>query len=184
LKRWCENPKFRQLVAEKNFTRQPNLVNRLHPLPNEFGILVNRASTFKCPSLQSDESRTPTICLVCGEIVCSQGYCCQQKLDGHQVGACTYHAHLCSADVGMFLRIRECQAVFLAHRRKGSFYAAPYVDEYGETDQGFRRGNPLFLNNEMYNKLQKIWLNHNVQEEVASHLDYHQTLLAMDWQLL
>jgi hypothetical protein len=44
------------------------------------------------------------MCLVCGEVVCSQSYCCQAELDGEAVGACTAHAHTCGARVGIFLR--------------------------------------------------------------------------------
>jgi hypothetical protein len=36
-----------------------------------------------------------------------------------------------------FFRVRECQIVLLAGT-KGCFIPAPYVDSYGETDQGLR----------------------------------------------
>lgn len=36
-------------------------------------------------------------------------------------------------------RVRECQIVLLAGT-KGCFIPAPYVDSYGETDQGLRYG--------------------------------------------
>ena len=31
--------------------------------------------------------------------------------DGHKCGGCTSHARECGADVGIFLRIRECLVV-------------------------------------------------------------------------
>lgn len=37
-----------------------------------------------------------------------------------------------------FCRVRECQVLFLAGKTKGCFYAPPYLDDYGETDQGLR----------------------------------------------
>jgi hypothetical protein len=55
-------------------------------------------------SISGDDSRAPSMCLVCGEVVCSQSYCCQAELDGEAVGACTAHAHTCGARVGIFLR--------------------------------------------------------------------------------
>ncbi len=57
-------------------------------------------------SISGDDSRAPSMCLVCGEVVCSQSYCCQAELDGEAVGACTAHAHTCGARVGIFLRYR------------------------------------------------------------------------------
>ena len=35
---------------------------------------------------------------------------------------------------------------------------APYVDEYGECDEGLKRGNPLKLNKAMYEDLKKVYL--------------------------
>lgn len=33
-------------------------------------------------------------------------------------------------------RVWECQILFLAGKTKGCFYSPPYLDDYGETDQG------------------------------------------------
>ena len=62
----------------------------------------------------------------------------QTELDGMTIGAATAHAHTCGAGTGVFLRVRECQVLLLSGRTKGSFYAPPYLDDYGETDQGLR----------------------------------------------
>ena len=65
-------------------------------------------------------------------------------------------------------RLRECKVVLLAGRPgrspngRGIFIQPPYVDQYGETDAGLRRGNPLHLCQEKYRKLYKLWLNHAV----------------------
>lgn len=45
--------------------------------------------------------------------------------------------------------------------------APPYVDEYGETDQGLRRGNPLRFSPEKYDYLRKLWVNHAIPEEIV-----------------
>lgn len=71
-------------------------------------------------------------------MLCSQSYCCQTEVSGDKVGACAAHAQYCGAGVGVFLRVRECQILLMASRSKGSFYNAPYLDTYGETDQGLR----------------------------------------------
>lgn len=48
----------------------------------------------------------------------------------------------------------------------------------------FRRGNPLYLCPERYNKLQKLWLNHGIAEEVAHSLESNRNLLTIDWTIL
>ena len=101
---------------------------------------------------------------MCGTVVCSQSYCCQTELDKQTVGACTAHSHQCGAGqptvlwqqevqmcsllctgTGLFLRVRECKIVLFCGRAKGCYTAPPYLDQYGETDQGLKRGNPLKL---------------------------------------
>ena len=86
------------------------------------------------------------MCLICGELLCSQTYCCQKEIFKKRVGCCTAHAYKCSGSVGVFLRVSECQ-VLLMHLNmnspddmqvRGSFVAAPYLDDYGETDQGLK----------------------------------------------
>lgn len=64
------------------------------------------------------------------------------------MGACTSHSHTCGAGAGIFLRVRECEILLLASPNRGCFLAPPYLDDYGEPDQGLRRGNPLHLSEE------------------------------------
>lgn len=35
-------------------------------------------------------------------------------------------------------RVRESQVLFVAGKTKGCFYPPPYLDDYGETDQGLK----------------------------------------------
>lgn len=69
------------------------------------GFGINCCWWCRCPKfLNSDDSRSPTMCLVCGCIVCSQSYCCQTLLDDVHVGAATAHAAACGAGMGIFIR--------------------------------------------------------------------------------
>ena len=53
------------------------------------------------------------MCLVCGEMLCSQSYCCQTELGDSRVGAATSHAHSCAAGTALFLRYSlQCIAGF------------------------------------------------------------------------
>ncbi|XP_055525528.1 E3 ubiquitin-protein ligase UBR1 [Wyeomyia smithii] len=158
-------------------------IRQLIDLPEDYADLINSVSNFSCPNNLRDESRNPTMCLVCGEILCSQSFCCQKELNKNSVGSCTYHVHTCGAGIGMFLRIRDAEILLLG-LNKGCFIPAPYIDEYGETDQGLRRGNPLKFCKDRYKKLHIMWLSHGIHEEITRKTEIQQTLFATQWQNL
>ncbi|XP_067901224.1 E3 ubiquitin-protein ligase UBR2 isoform X1 [Heterodontus francisci] len=185
IQRWCGVAEVQSFVkGERTAISYPREPNKLIDLPDDYSCLINRASCFTCPKSGGDKSRAPTLCLVCGGMLCSQSYCCQTELEGEDVGACTAHTYTCGCGVGIFLRVRESQVLFLAGKTKGCFYPPPYLDDYGETDQGLRRGNPLHLCKERYRKLQKLWQQHSITEEIGHAQEANQTLVGIDWQHL
>lgn len=66
----------------------------------------------------------------------------------------------------------------------GCYMAPPYIDEYGETDQGLLRGNPLHLCELSYKELHRLWLRHGIPEQIAHALELSSNLAATNWQLL
>jgi len=182
VRKWSNHPNVHIIHSQPDrvipsFTLQaPSLVS----LPDDYSELIHSVAGFTCPRSFGEESRAPSMCLVCGEVVCSHSYCCQVELDRVSVGACTAHAHSCCAGAGIFLRVRECKIIMLTGRTRGCFVAAPYLDQYGESDQGLKRGNPLTLCAERYKKLHRIWLNHGISEEVIRNLESSGVSLA-DW---
>lgn len=156
-------------------------IRQLIDLPNDYIDVINSVSLFTCPNNEKEETRNPSMCLVCGEILCSQTYCCQKEMEtGKPVGACTYHMHTCGAGIGMFLRIRDAEILLLGPS-KGAFISAPYLDDYGETDQGLRRGNPLRLCRERYRKLHLMWLSHGIHEEIVRMSESPASVYATQW---
>lgn len=186
--KWCKHEEVNSYLfcaAPLLVVHEPLPVNHLLELPHDYSELMNSVlSTFTCPNSDHDDSRNPTMCLVCGEILCSQSYCCQTELNKTQVGACNYHAHKCGAGVGIFLRVRECEILFLASPQRGCFASPPYLDDYGETDQGLRRGNPLRLCEARYKKLQTLWLSHSIHEEIARAIESSNNIVATQWHHL
>uniref|UniRef100_A0A7N6ABE3 E3 ubiquitin-protein ligase n=1 Tax=Anabas testudineus TaxID=64144 RepID=A0A7N6ABE3_ANATE len=183
--RWCSHPGVRQTLQVGGVVvRFPRESNRLIDLPEDYSTLINQASSFTCPRSGGDKSRAPTLCLICGSMLCSQSYCCQTEVDGEDVGACTAHAFTCGAGLGLFLRVRESQVLFVAGKTKGCFYPPPYLDDYGETDQGLKRGNPLHLCSERYRKIERLWRQHAIAEVIGHAQEANQTLVAIDWQHL
>ncbi|XP_061614243.1 E3 ubiquitin-protein ligase UBR2 isoform X2 [Phyllopteryx taeniolatus] len=181
---WCCHSSVRQTLQEGRVIRFPRESNRLIDLPEDYSVLINQASSFTCARSGGDKSRAPTLCLVCGAMLCSQSYCCQTEVDGEDVGACTAHTFTCGAGLGLFLRVRESQVLFVAGKTKGCFYPPPYLDDYGETDQGLKRGNPLHLCLERYRKIERLWRQHGIAEVIGHAQEANQTLVAIDWQHL
>lgn len=161
------NPKVRQLV----------------PLPDDYSDLINSVSLFTCRNNEREDSRNPTMCLVCGEILCSQTYCCQREINKASVGACNYHAEICGTGAGIYLRIRDAEILLLG-QNTGCFLSAPYLDDYNETDQGLRRGNPLHLCRDSYKKLQQLWLSHSIHEEIARKAESQSHIFQIQWNHL
>jgi E3 ubiquitin-protein ligase UBR2 len=158
-------------------------VRQLVSLPEDYSDLMNSVSLFTCRNNMREDSRNPTMCLVCGEILCSQTYCCQKELNGTKVGSCTFHTESCGAGAGIFLRMRDAEVLLLG-QNKGCFMSAPYLDDYGETDQGLRRGNPLHLCRESYKKLHLLWLSHGIHEEIARKTESTTHMYQVQWSHL
>lgn len=150
-------------------------------LPEDYSDLINSVSQYTCPNNVRDDTRNPTMCLICGAILCSMTYCCQVEVNGATVGACTAHTISCGAGVGAFLRIRDCEVLLLGFN-KGCFVSAPYLDEYGETDQGLRRGNALRLCPERLRKLHMMWLTHCMHEDIARLAETNSPMIQTQWQ--
>nr|XP_004660942.1 E3 ubiquitin-protein ligase UBR1 isoform X1 [Jaculus jaculus] len=185
LQRWCADPALLNCLKQKSVVvRYPRKRNSLIELPDDYSCLLNQASHFRCPRSADDERKHPVLCLFCGAILCSQNICCQEIVNGEEVGACIFHALHCGAGVCIFLKIRECRVVLVEGKARGCAYPAPYLDEYGETDPGLKRGNPLHLSHERYRKLHTVWQQHCIIEEIARSQETNQMLFGFNWQLL
>uniref|UniRef100_A0A8C5U7A5 E3 ubiquitin-protein ligase n=1 Tax=Malurus cyaneus samueli TaxID=2593467 RepID=A0A8C5U7A5_9PASS len=185
LQRWCADPVVLSCLKGKSIAiRYPRKRNHLIELPEDYSCLLNQASQFRCPRSSDDEQKHPVLCLFCGAMLCSQNTCCQELVNGEELGACTSHALQCGAGVCMFLKIRECKVVLIEGKTRGCLYPAPYLDEYGETDPGLKRGNPLHLCRERYRKLHLLWQQHCIIEEIARSQETHQIFFGFNWQLL
>lgn len=158
-------------------------VRQLVSLPDDYSDLMNSVSLFTCRNNEREDSRNPTMCLVCGEVLCSQTFCCQRELNKASVGACNFHTEVCGAGAGIYLRIRDAEILLLG-QNSGCFLSAPYLDDYGETDQGLRRGNPLHLCRESYKKLQMLWLGHGIHEDIARKTEAQSHVFQIQWSHL
>lgn len=79
--KWAKNDKLIKIkqgnkIPFKNWTH----INELVQLPDDYSELINTVSMFTCPNSDHEDSRNPTMCLVCGAMLCSQSYCCQTEI--------------------------------------------------------------------------------------------------------
>ncbi|XP_066487271.1 E3 ubiquitin-protein ligase UBR1 isoform X2 [Tiliqua scincoides] len=185
IQRWCADPAVLSVLKGKSIAiRYPRKRNQLIELPEDYSCLLNQGSQFRCPRSSDDEPTYPVLCLFCGVMLCSQNNCCQELVNGEELGACTSHAVHCGAGVCIFLKIRDCKVVLIGGKTRGCFYPAPYLDEYGETDPSLARGNPLHLCRERYRKLHLLWQQHCIIEEIARSQETTQIFFGINWHLL
>ena len=116
----CSHPQVLHIVKGDEVPNDLLLfkqTRRLIPLPNSYSDLVSKASHFKlvvivwlmiayqclvvtlrCPrsaELGGDETQAAMLCLLCGEMICSNSYCCRKSIDGYEtvkVGGLTHHS--------------------------------------------------------------------------------------------
>lgn len=83
IKKWANHDAVKKVIAsgERASFRDIMTINKLVKLPDDYSELINTVSLFTCPNSDREDSRNPTMCLVCGEMLCSQSYCCQTELE-------------------------------------------------------------------------------------------------------
>ena len=69
-------------------------------------------------------------------------------------------------------------------RARIKFHWPLTTSQYGETDAGLKRGNPLRLCPEMMAKLRRMWLNHGVCDEIAHKMESVHMYMATPWASL
>lgn len=77
----------------------------------------------------------------------------------------------CGGNMGIFLQIRKCFILYMFNE-KGSYFPAPYLDKFGETDPTLRRSLQLYLHQKRYDAVTRgAWLSHSVPSFVARRLE-------------
>ncbi|KAM0790845.1 hypothetical protein ACM66B_004689 [Microbotryomycetes sp. NB124-2] len=166
----------RQLVARPALNRPTELEHHtlyeLVGLPRQFDTLTAYGMQVTCPRCNTVPSN-PCLCLLCGQVVCGQSYCCMDSDGEAQHGECNVHMWSCGGSIGIFYLIKSNCLLYL-YAGKGAFSNPPYLDSHGEVDMGGRRGRnqfPQFLHQTRYDEVRKAWLTHQVPTFVARKLE-------------
>ncbi|GAA6011286.1 hypothetical protein JCM11491_006784 [Sporobolomyces phaffii] len=115
----------------------------------------------------------PAVCLLCGELVCCQSFCCMAGEDEAQHGECNEHMWTCGGSIGVYFLVKRNVILYL-HTDKGTFTPPPYLDSHGEVDNGRTRTRsvfPQYLHRGRYDEVRKVWLTQGVPTLVARKLD-------------
>ena len=134
-----------------------NINSRSYPSPEKIQLIKLPVNLSKF-SLDNDEISNKCdkyetgVCLLCGQ------RCHIQKsiaLQGYLQGECTDHMkNGCeiTSSYGVFLMTRT-NAIYLSYGKRGTFYAAPYLSKYGETNEDYKFSTPVYLNQARYEYL-------------------------------
>lgn len=163
---------------------------RLVQLPWRLDELYSITRSAVCKRCDQTPSNA-AICLLCGEMVCFQSFCCMDNAEAEAMhGECnthmwrlasfkpciTYECQLilfvrCGGSSGMYFLTGRCTVLYLHTNDAGAFASPPYLDAYGEVDLGHKRHRPQFLSSARYEELRMQWLNQSIPTIVARKLE-------------
>eukprot|EP00605_Chrysophyceae_sp_TOSAG23-4_P002056 GSChrysophyteH1.ASY1.ANO1.2277.1 assembled CDS len=151
----------------------------LKPLPQVYTDMMDGIELPYIPKLDEQGRRedNPAMCLICGMILNGGNrsqempqYLNNTFLKAHP-GECTLHTRSCGSGVGIFLLVLQ-NMVLLQRGFRTVKYGALYLDKNGEAGEGRGQNRPLVLSVPRFQKLEEMYLRHQVATEVTRKLGY------------
>lgn len=142
--------------SQRVFHCNPAVPFYLMNLPHVYQDLLQRYIKQRCPDCKN-VLEEPALCLLCGKL-CNSSWkpCCRER-------GCYNHSMTCGAGIGVFLLIRKTM-IQLQRCARRSLWPSPYLDAFGEEDNGLARGKPLYLNQERYAALTYMVASHGLDQ--------------------
>ncbi|XP_076043889.1 ubr3 ubiquitin ligase [Oratosquilla oratoria] len=143
---------------------------RLLRLPLSYDSIFqyyHRRQCSQCNSIPKD----PSVCLLCGTMVCFKESCCKQQ----DVNECVQHAIDCGAGTAMFLVINSSTVIVIRGIR-ACVWGCVHLDAFGEEDRELKRGKPLYLSEDRYKLLEQQWLSHSF-DHISKRWIWHRDTL-------
>ncbi|XP_048579140.1 E3 ubiquitin-protein ligase ubr3 isoform X3 [Nematostella vectensis] len=131
---------------------------RLLQLPERYDSLIQHYRKQTCPKCYQKPD-DPAICLVCGRFTCLQGTCCMSGEETRKF-ECVQHSCECGAGTGLFLIVLS-SVIIIIRAYRVCIWGSVYLDSFGEEDRDLRRGKPLFLSKERFDRLEEQWFTHS-----------------------
>ncbi|SNX81368.1 related to ubiquitin-protein ligase e3 component [Melanopsichium pennsylvanicum] len=144
-------------------------IYELAKLPLDLATLLQDTRRRQCKKCNNVPPE-PALCLLCGDVVCLQSFCCQSD-DDEGKGECNQHMESCGGAMGAYFKIKS-NLVLLLYQGNGTFhFLSPYLDSHGEIDVGLRKGRLQKLHQQRYDELRKqIWA-HGVANIVVRKIE-------------
>jgi hypothetical protein len=164
-------PTFSLVRLPKSFVELYNMVN------------IVKGSGEECPNLDENEdlaNSETAICLLTGAVMRSGSPRRTFARAGRQPGSCTIHARKNGSGIGIFFLVQKC-TVLLMHNNKSAYSPSLYVDVHGEEDPGLKRGRPLFLQEDRYRALERLWRQQGIPGEVAQIRSTSDRVIRDNW---
>ncbi|EPQ32173.1 uncharacterized protein PFL1_00370 [Pseudozyma flocculosa PF-1] len=143
-------------------------IYELAKLPTDLAVLLQDTQKRICKNCKKVPAE-PALCLLCGEILCYQSFCCQQE-DNEERGECNYHTDVCGGAIGVYFKVKS-NVIMLLYQGNGTYNYSPYLDSHGEIDIGLRKGRPQKLHLQRYDELRKQVLGHGIANIVARKIE-------------
>lgn len=96
------------------------------PCPLQF---YHRRACSRCQTVPKE----PTVCLVCGALVCLRGLCCKVGVSNEAVA----HSVDCGAGTSIYLAVNSSTIIVIRGRR-ACLWGSVYLDSYGEEDRDLK----------------------------------------------
>ncbi|KAI9720637.1 MAG: hypothetical protein M1812_002817 [Candelaria pacifica] len=87
---WIKEGKSQRQQSRAVLSLSHPTILELVGLPKNFDVLTEETMKRRCPTT-GKELTDPSICLFCGDIFCSQAYCCTSTRGTDKVGGCNQH---------------------------------------------------------------------------------------------
>lgn len=157
---WCEdyvNFVNKSVIAARSLQLQNIKWHRpaLLELPRNYDEIFKFYHKKPCSVCRGDP-KDPSLCLVCGTMVCLRENCCRQQSQYEAV----LHSIACGAGTAIYLAVNSSTIIVIRGKR-ACLWGSVYLDSYGEEDRDLKRGKPLFLSEERYSLLQQQWISHS-----------------------
>ncbi|KAL1485543.1 hypothetical protein MTO96_010052 [Rhipicephalus appendiculatus] len=128
---------------------------RLLSLPGRYDELFQYYHSRACSNCHN-VPKDPSVCLVCGTLVCLRESCCRQQAHFEAV----HHSINCGAGTAIYLAVNSSTVIVIRGKR-ACLWGSVYLDSFGEEDRDLKRGKPLYLSVERYQLLQQQWTTHS-----------------------
>jgi hypothetical protein len=121
---------------------------QLFQIPSDYADFIAQCAQH----LKERETEQLAVCLFCGQHL-FLGPTARNRLAS--MGPASMHARRCCGGVGLVQMVSQCIPLAMVHGQ-GYFLPTPYLDQFGEQQNGLRRGRILTLNTDRYDHLRDL----------------------------